>query len=94
MIRSSVFQLKTPRIHLRTGGDLSDGAAAHDPEPRFPGDQLHAAALLQGPPHHRRAGLLPQPHQVPRDVSKCQQRAAAQAGTAACDARVFSFEFR
>lgn len=65
---------------MRTGGDLADGAAAHDPEPGLPGHLVHAAALLPRTSDPRSARILPEPHQVSGHLPVGQQRPAAQAG--------------
>lgn len=71
-------QLEVVGFHLRTGGELADSAAAHDPEPRIPCHLVHAAALLPRPSDARGIGLVPQPDQVPGHVSLGQQRPAPE----------------
>lgn len=67
-------------IHLRARGDVTDGAAAHDTEPRFSGDFVHAPAVVARPPDAGGARIIPQPHQVSSHVPVGQQRSSAQTG--------------
>lgn len=73
-------QRQTARFHLRTGGEFANRAAAHDPESRFPGNFVHAAAVVTRPSDARGARLVPQPDQVPGDVPVGQQWPAAETG--------------
>ena len=69
----SLLQFQVAGLYLRAGGEQSDGAAAHDPEPRLPGYLVHAAALVPGSFDVGSAGLVPEPHQIPSHVSVGQQ---------------------
>lgn len=75
-----LFQLKTLRLHLRTGGDVPDCPAAHDPEPGFSSHKLHAPEVIERPLDAGRPGILPGPHEVPSYVPEPQQRTTAQTG--------------
>lgn len=57
-----LLQLQVAGFHLRTGGEQSDGATAHDPEPRLSRHLLHAATVVEGPLNAGGVGLLPEPH--------------------------------
>lgn len=66
-------QLQTARLHLRTGGEFTNRAAAHDPESRLPGHLVHVAALVTRSSHARGARLVSQSDQVLGDVPVGQQ---------------------
>lgn len=70
-----IAQLKIVRFHLRTGGNVSNGATAHDSESWLLGDQLHVAAIIEGPPDAGRAEFFSQSHQVFGHLFESQQRA-------------------
>lgn len=67
------MQFQAVGFYLRTGGELTNGATAHDPESRLPRHLVHVAALVQGSSDAGGAGLVPQPDQVPGHVSVGQQ---------------------
>ena len=69
----SLLQFQVAGLYLRAGGEQSDGAAAHDPEPGLPSYLVHAAALVPGSFDAGSAGLVPEPHQIPSHVSVGQQ---------------------
>jgi hypothetical protein len=71
---------ETTGIHMRARGDITNGAATHDPEPRLSRHLLYAAAIVARPSNARGARLLPEPDQISSHVSLGQQRPSAQTG--------------
>lgn len=75
-----VFQFETPGFYLRVGREFANCAAAHDTESGFPGDFVHAAALIEGTFDFGGARLISQLDQVLGNLSLGQQRFAFETG--------------